>query len=99
MQKTAIIREIQQALNYSDYADLSSAEFSIYNEELRKYNALFSNIKTKINIVNKTINSVESLRDKLKSPAIEGVTDEEQDYLRECYLVAKKLSLTIYLII
>lgn len=91
IQRIAIIREIQQALNYSDYADLSSAEFSIYNEELRKYNALFSNIKTKINIVNKTISSVESLRDKLKSPAIEGVTDEEQDYLRECYLVAKKL--------
>lgn len=89
--RIAIIREIQQAFYYEDYADLSSAEFSIYSEELRKYNALFNNIKTKINIVNKTINSVKSFHDKLKSPAIEGVTNDEQDYLRECYLVAKKL--------
>lgn len=90
-QRLAIIKQIQQALNSSGYIDLTSAEFSIYNEALRKYNILYNDLKTKTNITQKTIDSMKNMRDKLKSPVIEGITDEEENYLRNCYQIAKSL--------
>lgn len=86
-----VIREIQEELDSKDWPNLSSARFSIYHEELRKYNAISNDLITKVNIAYKTTSSEKRLNEKLNSPIIEGVTEEEQDYLRNCYQVAKKL--------
>lgn len=86
-----VIREIQEELDSKDWPNLSSARFSIYHEELRKYNAISNDLITKVNIAYKTTSSEKRLNEKLNSPIIEGVTEEEQNYLRNCYQVAKKL--------
>lgn len=90
--KLAIIQQIQQALDASDFIPIPSKSISKdYRNKLVHYVSLCYNLRKNMQTLDSINHSLKSMRTTLKSPIIKGVTDEEQNYLRECYLVAKKL--------
>ena len=90
--KLAIIQQIQQALDASDFIPIPSKSISKdYRNKLVHYVSLCYNLRKNMQTLDSINHSLKSMRTTLKSPIIKGVTDEEQDYLRNCYQVAKKL--------
>lgn len=90
--RLAIIQQLLQALDSSESVKLPGKDLpKVYKKKIQDYASLRSSYNKNLQTLNSVSHSIESIRTTLKSPIMEEMTDDEQNYLRECYQIAKKL--------
>lgn len=90
--RLAIIQQLLQALDSSESVKLPGKDLpKVYKKKIQDYASLRSSYNKNLQTLNSVSHSLESIRTTLKSPIMEEMTDNEQNYLRECYQIAKKL--------
>ena len=90
--RLAIIQQLLQAPDSSESVKLPGKDLpKVYKKKIQDYASLRSSYNKNLQTLNSVSHSLESIRTTLKSPIMEKMTDDEQNYLRECYQIAKKL--------